>query len=129
MQAYAVRGRVLLILAVATPLFSIAALVAQLIPGGVESCGGSTTGASSCQALPAITAWEGPIPFVIAALLIALSFAPIVSLRTGAVWPVAVSAGLQFIPQVISFGGFIDWAPALLVTIVFVAVFATSPRR
>ena len=59
----------------------------------------------------------GPLPYLIAMGLIALSLAPLASVRLGKWWPAAVSALLQAIPQVISFGGFIDWAPALAVTI------------
>jgi hypothetical protein len=111
------RRRLILVVAIATPLLSVLALVAQFVPGGVESCQSTTFGTSTCEALPAVEAWDGPVPFAIAVALIVLSLAPLVSARTGAWWPAAASAALQAIPQVISFGGFIDWAPALLATV------------
>lgn len=116
----AVRGRqrIVMAVAIASHVLAVLALAAQFIPGGVEECHGSTSGASSCQALPAITAWSGPLPFLIAFLLIVLALAPIVSVRTSKWWVAAASAALQAVPQVISFGGFIDWAPALLATVV-----------
>jgi hypothetical protein len=111
------RRRLILAVAIAAPLVSVAALVAQFVPGGGESCTSTTSGASSCQAVPAVEGWDGPLPFAIAFALILVSLAPLVSARTGAWWPAAISAVLQAIPQVISFGGFIDWAPALLATV------------
>lgn len=111
------RRRLILAVAIAAPLLSAVALVAQFIPGGGESCTSTTSGASSCQAVPAVEGWDGPLPFAIAFALIVLSAAPLVSARTGAWWPATASAALQAIPQVISFGGFIDWAPALLATV------------
>jgi hypothetical protein len=115
-------------MAFAAPILSLFALAAQFVPGGAESCTGSLDGTSVCQALPAVSGWEGPLPYAIAASLVLLSLAPLVSLRTGSWWPAAVSALLQAVPQVISFGGFVDWAPALLVTIA-IAFAAPSLRR
>lgn len=111
------RRRLILAVAVAAPILSVVALVAQFVPGGGESCQSSTFGTSTCQAVPAVQGWDGPLPFVIAFALMALSLAPLVSARTDAWWPAAASAALQAIPQVISFGGFLDWAPALLATV------------
>ena len=116
----AIRGRkrVVMAVALAAPFLAVLALAAQLIPGGVEECSSSTSGTDVCKQLPAITAWSGPVPFVIAFLLIVLALAPIVGVRTRTWWVAAGSAALQAIAQVISFGGFIDWAPALLATVV-----------
>lgn len=111
------RRRLILAVAIAAPIVSVVALVAQFVPGGGESCQSTTLGTSSCQAVPAVRGWDGPLPFAIAFALIVLSVAPLVSARRGAWWPAAASAALQAIPQVISFGGFIDWAPALLATV------------
>jgi hypothetical protein len=110
-------GRMIMSIAVLAPVLAILALVAQFVPGGAEECTSTSAGASVCQSLPAVSAWGGPLPFVIAGSLILLSGAPLVSLRFGAWWVSAVSAALQSIPQVISFGGFIEWAPALLATV------------
>ena len=118
--------RIVLALAVAAPILSLAALGAQFIPGGVESCSSTTEGTSVCQSLPAITAWTGQLPFAIAAALIVLSFAPVAGVVAGKRWPVVASAILQVVPQVISFGGFIAWAPALLATIVVAIVLSES---
>jgi hypothetical protein len=120
------RRRIVLIVAVGAPILSVLAFIAQFVPGGVESCTSSTSGPDVCQSLPAVTAWEGPLPYSIAIGLIVLSLAPLVSVRTGKWWPAAVSAVLQAIPQVISFGGFLDWAPALAVTVA-VAFAAAGP--
>jgi hypothetical protein len=124
-----IRGhrRTVLILAAAAPLLSVLAFIAQFVPGGVESCTSSTSGPDMCRSLPAVTAWEAPLPYSIAIGLIVLSLAPLVSVRTGKWGPAAVSAVLQAIPQVISFGGFLDWAPALAVTIA-VAFAVAGPR-
>jgi hypothetical protein len=123
--------RVALALAIAAPILSVLALIAQFVPGGAESCTSSTSGPTVCQAEPAVSGWGGPLPFVIAMALIALSLVPLASVRTGRWWPAAASAVLQAIPQVISFGGFLDWAPALAVTIAvaFAVVGARSDRR
>ncbi len=121
------RRRVVLTLAVAAPILSVLALAAQYLPGGLESCTSSTSGAMVCHSLPAIYAWAGPLPYLIAMGLIALSLVPLASVRLGKWWPAAASALLQAVPQVISFGGFIDWAPALAVTIA-VAFAMTRPR-
>ena len=117
------RRRAVLVLAIAAPILSVLAFAAQFVPGGAESCSSSTEGPTVCQSLPAISGWGGPGPYAIAIVLILLSLAPLVSLRTGKRWPATVSAVLQVIPQVISFGGFIFWAPALAVTIAFAAAF------
>jgi|ERR1700674_252500 len=109
--------RVVLILAFAAPILSIGAFAAQFVPGGAESCSSSTGGLNVCQSLPAVSGWGGPLPYLIAVGLILLSLAPLASVRTGKWWPAAASALLQAVPQVISFGGFIDWAPALAVTV------------
>jgi len=50
----------------------------------------------------------------------------LVSVRTGKWWPAAASAVLQAIPQVISFGGFLDWAPAPVVTIAVAFAFVRA---
>src|SRR5437868_4435055 len=109
--------RVVLAIAIAAPILSVLALAAQFLPGGAESCTSTTSGPAVCHAEPAVSGWSGPLPFAIAVALIALSLAPLASVRTGRWWPVAASAVLQAIPQVISFGGFLDWAPALAMTI------------
>lgn len=116
----AIRGRkrVVLAVALAAPFLAVVALAAQFIPGGAEQCRSSSGGTTVCEQLPAITAWSGPLPFVIAFLLILLALAPLISVRTKTWWIAAASAGLQAIAQVISFGGFIDWAPALVATVV-----------
>jgi len=67
------------------------------------------------------------LPFAIAIALIALSLVPLASVRTRNWWPAAASAALQAIPQVISFGGFLAWAPALAVTVAM--AFALVPSR
>jgi hypothetical protein len=109
--------RVILILAFAAPILSVVAFGAQFVPGGAESCTSSSGGSLVCQSLPAVSGWGGPSPYVIAIGLILLSLAPLASVRTGKWWPAAASALLQAVPQVISFGGFIDWAPALALTV------------
>ena len=121
------RRRVVLTLAVAAPILSVLALAAQYLPSGLESCTASTSGPMVCRSLPAVYAWAGPVPYLIAIGLIVLSLAPLASVRVGKWWPAAASALLQVIPQVISFGGFIDWAPALAVTIA-VAFALLGPR-
>ncbi len=121
------RRRVVLTLAVAAPILSVLALAAQYLPSGLESCTASTSGPMVCRSLPAVYAWAGPVPYLIAIGLIVLSLAPLASARVGKWWPAAASALLQAIPQVISFGGFIDWAPALAVTIA-VAFALLGPR-
>jgi hypothetical protein len=121
------RRTALLILAIATPILSVLALAAQFVPGGYESCSSSTEGPSVCQSLPAVSGWAGPLPYTIAIVLILLSLAPAVSMRTGKRWPATVSAVLQVIPQVISFGGFLFWAPALVATVAFAIAFTEAP--
>jgi len=121
------RRRVVLTLAVAAPILSVLALAVQYLPSGLESCTASTSGPMVCRSLPAVYAWAGPVPYLIAIGLIVLSLAPLASVRVGKWWPAAASALLQAIPQVISFGGFIDWAPALAVTIA-VAFALLGPR-
>lgn len=102
--------RVVLILAFAAPILSVGAFAAQFVTGGAESCSASTGGPNVCQSLPAVSGWGGPLPYLIAIGLILLSLAPMASARTGKWWPAAASGLLQAVPQVISFGGFIDWA-------------------
>ena len=119
--------RVVWLLAIAAPLLSVLALAAQFRPGGAESCTSSINGTSACQSLPAVSGWDGPLPFVIAAVLILLSLAPLGSAHTCKWWPAAVSALMQLVAQGISFGGFIEWAPALAVTIA--VAFAVTPQR
>ena len=119
--------RVVLGLALAVPILSLLAFVAQFYPSGIEVCMGSTSGTNVCHSEAPISAWAGPLPYAIAVALTALSFVPLVSVRTGKWWPAAASAVLQAIPQVISFGGFVDWAPALLVTIM--VAFALTGAR
>ncbi len=109
--------RIVLILAFAAPILSVVAFAAQFVPGGAESCTASTGGPNVCQSVPAVSGWGGPLPYLIAVGLILLSLAPLASVRTGKWWPAAASALLQAVPQVISFGGFIDWAPALALTV------------
>ena len=109
--------RVVLILALAAPILSVVAFAAQFVPGGAESCASSAGGPNVCQSVPAVSGWGGPLPYLIAVALILLSLAPVASVHTGKWWPAAASALLQAVPQVISFGGFIDWAPALAVTV------------
>jgi len=121
------RRRVVLTLAVAAPILSVLALAAQYLPSGLESCTASTSGPMVCRSLPAVYAWAGPVPYLIAIGLIVLSLAPLASVRVGKWRPAAASALLQAIPQVISSGGFIDWAPALAVTIA-VAFALIGPR-
>lgn len=116
---YFARGhrRAVLSVAIAAPILSLVALAAQFVPGGVETCSSSTDGSSLCRSLRAVSAWAGPLPYLIAVALVVLSLAPLVSVRTGRRWPAVVSAVLQAIAQVISFGGFVDWAFALAATI------------
>jgi hypothetical protein len=124
------RRRALLILAIAAPILSLLAFGAQFVPGGYESCTSSIEGPTVCQSLPAVSGWGGPLPYTIAIVLILLSFAPVVSMRTAKRRPATVSAVLQVIPQVISFGGFLFWAPALVATIAFAIAFTeASPLR
>ena len=116
---FLIRGhrRVILIVAIAATILSVLAFAAQFVPGGAESCTSSTTGPTVCQSLPAVSGWDGPLPYSIAVGLVWLSVAPLLSVRIGKWWPAAASAVLQAVPQVISFGGFVDWAPALVATI------------
>lgn len=123
-------SRIVLAVAIAAPILSVAALGAQFIPGGVESCTSTTEGGSSvCQSLPAISAWAGPLPYAIAAALILLSLAPLASVLAGRRLPAVASAILQALPQVMSFGGFIAWAPVLVATIVVAIAMSESRRR
>jgi len=122
------RRRVVLILAVSAPLLSVLAFAVQFVPGGVETCSSSTDGTSFCKSLPAVSAWEGPLPYAIAVALVLLSLAPLASVRTDRRSPAVVSAVLQAIPQVISFGGFVDWAPALAATIAVAFAVGTHLR-
>ena len=110
------RRRSVKVIAFSAPVLALAAFVAQFVPGGATSCESSINGATVCQSLPAVSGWSGPLPYLIATCLVVLSLAPIISVRTGG-WVIAgVSAVLQSVPQVVSFGGFADWALALLAT-------------
>src|SRR5438094_708944 len=60
------RRRVVLTLAVAAPILSVLALAAQYLPSGLESCTASTSGPMVCRSLPAVYAWAGPVPYLIA---------------------------------------------------------------
>lgn len=105
------------ILMVAAPVLSVVALAAQFVPDGVQSCTSTANGSTVCQSLPAVAAWGGVLPYLIAIALVLLSFGTVVSARTGSWLPAGISALLQSLPQVISFGGFLDWAPALVATV------------
>jgi hypothetical protein len=118
--------RVIWLLVVAAPILSIVAFAAQFVPGGAEACTSSAEG-TNCLPLPAVSGWGSPLPYVIAVGLILLSLAPLASVRSGKWWPAAVSALLQAVPQVVSFGGFVDWAPALVATIAVVFAVAATP--
>jgi hypothetical protein len=138
---WAARGhrRVLLAIAIAAPILAVAAFAAQFVPGGATECtsstivatsGGTTGGtgaADTCRAVAAVSGWS-ELAFFIAASLCLLSLAPLVALRRGRWTGVAVSAGLQLIPQIVSFGGFLDWAPALLATTAVAFALAIQPR-
>ena len=128
---WAARGhrRVLLVLAVAAPVLAVAAFAAQFVPGGAMECTSSTVGgADACRALPAVSGWSELAYFIAVALCI-LALAPLVSLRYAGGWLlIGISAGLQLIPQIISFGGFIDWAPALLATVAVAFALAMRPH-
>lgn len=127
---YFARGhrRAVLSMAIAAPILSLLAFAAQFVPGGVETCSSSTDDSSLCRSLPAVSAWAGPLPYLIAFALVVLSLAPLVSVRTGRRWPAVVSAVLQAIAQVISFGGFVDWAFALAATIAVAFALAGQAR-
>jgi len=129
LAGYVVRGhrRAVLVLALATPAFSLLAFAAQFVPGGAESCTSSISGAQTCNALPAVSGWSGPLPYTIAVALLLLALVPLVSFRLHDWRPAAASAVLQAVPQVVSFGGFLDWAPALLLTVA--VAFALARRR
>lgn len=114
-------------IAIAAPLLAIAALVGQVVPGGAHSCTGSLDGTSTCQAAAAISGWSGPTPYVIAAALVVLSLAPLLSLYTRSWMPAAAAAALQVVPLAISWG-FSDWAPALLATVAVAFALAIRPR-
>lgn len=111
------RPRLFRPLALATPVLSLLALAAQFVPGGMQRCTSSLGGQLSCEALPAVAAWSGPVPYAIAAALVLLSLGPLLAVRTGSRVPVAAAALLQAVPHVISFGGFVAWGPALLPTV------------
>jgi hypothetical protein len=122
-------GRAVTAVALVTPLLSVAALVVQFIPGGAEECTSTLDGSMVCHVVAAVSGWSGPLPYAIAGCLVLLACAPLVSARTGA-WPVsAVSAALQAVPQVISFGGFVAWGPALLATVAVTFAIAWSRHR
>jgi hypothetical protein len=128
-----VRGhrRGVALIAFSAPVLALGAFAAQFVPGGAESCQSSTNGSTVCQSLPAISGWGGPLPYAIATCLVLLSLVPVVSLHMGGWRLAAVSAVLQSVPQVISFGGFLDWAPALLATtgVAFALVWHRPSRR
>jgi len=121
------RPRALRVLVVVAPVLSVLALLVQFLPFGVESCSSTNSGAEVCQSLPAVTAWGGPLPYAIAAALVLLSLATLVSARTRSWLPAGVSALLQAVPQVISFGGFMAWCPALAATVA--VAFSLAGRR
>ncbi len=121
------RRRAILGLSLAVPVLSLIAMAFQFVPGGTTECAATTSGAQSCRPLPATSGWEGIGPYSIAVALLLLSFAPLVSWRIGAWWPAAVSAVLQAVAQVISFGGFLDWTPALLLTVTVAFAVAWTP--
>src|SRR5438132_7184472 len=85
---FLIRGhrRVILIVAIAAPTLSVLAFAAQFVPGGAESCTSSTTGPTVCQSLPAVSGWDGPLPYSIAVGLVWLSVAPLLSVRIGKWW-------------------------------------------
>ena len=114
-------------IAIATPLLAAAAFVSQVLPGGAQSCTGTIDGTTTCQAAAAISGWSGPLPYAIAAALVVLSLAPLLSFYTGSWVPAAAAAVLQTVPQVISWG-FSDWAPALVATVAVAAALALRPR-
>jgi hypothetical protein len=119
--------RVVTLIAFSAPALALAAFAAQFAPGGAESCTSSIDGSTVCRSVPAVSGWDGPLPYAIATCLVVLTLAPLVNLRTGGWWLTGMSAVLQAVPQVISFGGFIDWAPALLATTA--VAFALAWRR
>ena len=126
---FAARGhdRILLAIAIACPVLTIAAFAAQLIPGGATECVGTLDGANTCRAVAAVSGWSDPVPYVIAATLAVLSFAPLLSLRSNNAVAVGVAAVLSGLPQVISWG-FSDWAPALLAMVTVAVALAIRPR-
>jgi hypothetical protein len=117
------RARAQLVVGASAPVLSALALVTQFLPGGAESCT-ATAGVSTCESLPAASGWS-MAGYVFAALMIVLSFAPLISVRIRNWIPSAVSALLQLIPQAIHFG-FRYWAPALAVA---VAIAFAQPGR
>ena len=120
------RPRVLLGLAVAAPLLAVAALAAQFVPGGATECTGTLSGPNTCRAMPAVSGWS-LLAFAIALAVVVLSFAPLISLRTGSWIPAGLAAVLQALPIMISWG-LSDWAPALLATIAVAFALAVRPR-
>lgn len=108
--------RAVILIAISAPVLSAAAFALQFVPGGFEECQGSISGSTVCHSLPALSGWHGPLPYAIATCLVLLSLAPLVSVRVNRWWIPAASAALQSVPQVISFGGFLNWAPALIAT-------------
>jgi hypothetical protein len=105
------------VLAWAAPLASVLAFAALFVPGGVTSCSGSSTGGEACRSLPAVTAFS-PEAMAIAIVLVALGFAAPLALWQRRRGYAVASAMLQVVPQVISFGGFLLWLPALALTVV-----------
>src|SRR5947208_2540082 len=123
------RPRAQWVLVVSAPVLSLLALASQFLPIGAESCTSTAGGSSVCQSVPAVTGWGSPLPYVIAVALVVLSLAPLVSLLTRSWLPAGVSALLQAVPQVISFGGFLLWAPALVATVATAFSLLGNPRR
>lgn len=114
-------------LAWATPALSLLAMLAQYLPIGGAECESTSTGSQVCRSLPGVAFWGGPEPYLIALVLIVLSFAPLLTLGTGRRWPTILSALLQAVPQVVSFGGFLAWGPALFSTCAFAFAFRPQP--
>ena len=119
--------RAVILIAISAPVLSAAAFALQFVPGGAEECQSSISGSTVCHSLPAVSGWDGPFPYAIATCLVLLSLAAPVSIRVNRWWIPAASAVLQSVPQVISFGGFLDWTPALIATTSI--AFALAGRR
>jgi hypothetical protein len=122
--------RAVILIAISAPVLSVAAFALQFVPGGAEECQSSISGSTVCHSLPAVSGWDGPFPYAIATCLVLLSLAAPVSIRVNRWWIPATSAVLQSVPQVISFGGFLDWTPALIATtsIAFAIAWQRSPH-
>jgi H+/Cl- antiporter ClcA len=120
-----------MLLLFAAPVLSMLAFFVQFLP----FAGGELCTSTVCRPVPPVAGWSGHLPYLIAIGLVLLSFATVVSFWTDNWAPAAISAVLQCVPQVSSFGGFIDWAPTLVVTIAMAFAMtggvrtATSRRR